>query len=772
MGVRGLLTLVHDNKEVLLRDFELHDTRLIIDGSNLFHFLYDFYHVPGEYGGNYDNYANKCKTFFTTLRACKVEPYVVLDGGYDPDNRKWNTVVQRKASRRERAGLICEEGPEATEEHVLPVLCQVTFLHVLRELQIPHVTCPYEADREIAVLANKWNCPVLSNDSDFFIFKLKDGVIPLQHGRTCFIDMKLRLHSKTEQSSLLEPEALPTNQEYTYIAVKHYHYSRLIERVCGPWEFLPIFATFSGNDYVDKTHLKSFYRAICKQYKDEPLNLRAKVRMTSIVHWSMGVQLDENAIKYVLQHLVDLSSGQKSELRAAIRYSIDSYTNIADFATMDVEKFFNADTSCISELDLGTISDYVTKNPLPVPYPEMLRTCKMAGSFMQNVAVNHRVIFDCQIEHLAEPSTYVCSRYIRSVLYGLTTSFIRPKSKNSKVKTDDLVDLKGTRKSCIEESDRQKADRMKVYIKPTTEVFYGSQSLKVPSLQNVPEKPVEERLNIMFGTLGLNSELTEFISSDPCTTFLIGVLRFWWTNAEPKVTENHLIAAIIGLILLHAEVFVEVMKRNPDASETVNLPCLVPSIVNAIKTQGNDRVIEFASKMSLHRNTPTDQASWGSKETKIIHGFSQLQTCYKSALHLNQALMSPVDLPSPGVLFNCTFMYNVCRSLDTSKDTDCLDNLCKSLDASKITDCSDNLCKSLETSTTTDCSNNVCRSLETSEITDCSEMFDLDSPLHALFMLWKSAVKSSELERPKDCAARGHKAVDKKIKIKRSKHGK
>ncbi|WAR18233.1 ASTE1-like protein [Mya arenaria] len=178
--------------------------------------------VRGEYGGDYDNYANKCKTFFTNLRACKVEPYVVLDGGYDPDKRNWNTAVQvqRKASSREPAGLICENGPEATEEHVLPFLCHETFQHVLRELQIPQVTCPYEADREIAVLANK---------------------------------------------------------------------------------------------------------------------------------------------------------------------------------------------------------------------------------------------------------------YIRSALYGLTTSFSRPKSKDSKVKTDDLVDLQGTRKSCIEESDRQKGDRMKVYIKPTTEVSYGSQ---------------------------------------------------------------------------------------------------------------------------------------------------------------------------------------------------------------------------------------------------------------------------------------------------------
>ncbi|WAR18553.1 ASTE1-like protein [Mya arenaria] len=706
MGVRGLFTLIDDNKDVLLDDFKLHDTRLLIDGSNLYHYLYTFYHVPGEYGGNYDTYAEKCKSFFTALRACKVEPYVVMDGGYNPDNRKWNTVIQRKASRRERAGLICENGPGAAEEQVLPILCEETFRHVLRELQIPHVTCPYEADRELAVLANRWNCPILSNDSDFFVFKLESGVIPFGHKSTYYLDIKLRLYNtQTKQASLLKPATLPTDQEFVFISVKKYHYESLTKRVSGSLEFLPIFATFSGNDYVDKSHLKAFYTAICKQYKDKPLNLRAKARMTSIIHWSMGVQLDENAIQYVLQHVADLSSGQKSELRAAIRYSIDSYTNINEFATMDVAKFFGSNTSDISILDLETLIDYVTKHPLPAWCSEMLRTCKIA-TFLQNVAVNHRVIFDCQIEHLAEPSTYACSRYIRSVLYGLKTSFIRTKPKDSKVKADNLEDLKGTRKSCIEESDRQKGDRVKVYIKPTTEVFYGSQSLKVPSLQNVPDRTTEERLNIMYGTLGLNSELTETISSDPCTTFLIGVLRFWWTNAEPKVTENHLSAAVIGLIFLHAEVIVEVMKKNSDASETVNLPGLVSSIVNAIENQGNTQVIEFASKMAIHRNTPTDQASWGINETKIIHGFSQLQTCFLSALYLNHAMMSPVDLPSPGVLFNFTFMYNVCRNLGTS------------------------------------------------EITDCSEMFHLESSLYALFTLWKTAVKSTEPDVPKGGAAR------------------
>jgi hypothetical protein len=40
-----------------------------------------------------------------------------------------------------------------------------------------HASCLFESDREIAFLANKFDCPVLSADSDFCVFSLKVGCI-------------------------------------------------------------------------------------------------------------------------------------------------------------------------------------------------------------------------------------------------------------------------------------------------------------------------------------------------------------------------------------------------------------------------------------------------------------------------------------------------------------------------------------------------------------------------------------------------------------------
>lgn len=41
------------------------------------------------------------------------------------------------------------------------------------------IQCVFEADEHIARRANQLNCPVISDDSDFFVYDLKGGLIPL-----------------------------------------------------------------------------------------------------------------------------------------------------------------------------------------------------------------------------------------------------------------------------------------------------------------------------------------------------------------------------------------------------------------------------------------------------------------------------------------------------------------------------------------------------------------------------------------------------------------
>lgn len=89
----------------------------------------------------------------------------------DPSDKKFATVRQRLQSKIKEADSLCH----GRHGSVLPILTRDVFIQVLHQLGVPVVQCPAEADWEIACLARQWKCPVLSNDSDFYIFDLPGG---------------------------------------------------------------------------------------------------------------------------------------------------------------------------------------------------------------------------------------------------------------------------------------------------------------------------------------------------------------------------------------------------------------------------------------------------------------------------------------------------------------------------------------------------------------------------------------------------------------------
>lgn len=88
--------------------------------------------------------------------------------GIDPSDKKFSTIRQRLQSKIKEANNLSH----GRRGSVLPILTRDLFIQVLIQREIPLFQCPFEADKEIACLAHQWNCPVLSNDSDFYIFDL------------------------------------------------------------------------------------------------------------------------------------------------------------------------------------------------------------------------------------------------------------------------------------------------------------------------------------------------------------------------------------------------------------------------------------------------------------------------------------------------------------------------------------------------------------------------------------------------------------------------
>ena len=159
---------------------------LVIDGCSLYYHLYNFHWIKG---GQYTDYRSNIMKFFRALQSSAVESIVVIDG-YDYPEEKSDTISERNDSKARR---VCNQftvamadsdtssrvSARSAKTTVLPFLALNVFQDVLCELNVTCIMVDGEADDEIVRLANFYSCPVLSNDSDFYMFPLKGGFIQL-----------------------------------------------------------------------------------------------------------------------------------------------------------------------------------------------------------------------------------------------------------------------------------------------------------------------------------------------------------------------------------------------------------------------------------------------------------------------------------------------------------------------------------------------------------------------------------------------------------------
>ena len=99
---------------------------------------------------------------------------MVIDGSFDEAKKK--TLWQR-ARDQIQAGVSCT--PHNTIG-VLPLFAKEVFFQAIRDVsEVMLIQDFYEADSKIASIASSLKCPVLSNDSDFFVFNVE--VISLRY---------------------------------------------------------------------------------------------------------------------------------------------------------------------------------------------------------------------------------------------------------------------------------------------------------------------------------------------------------------------------------------------------------------------------------------------------------------------------------------------------------------------------------------------------------------------------------------------------------------
>ena len=639
MGVKGLFTFVKNNPE-LLSDHKLHDCRVVIDGNNFMFYLYFNSKVPFIFGGDYDQYAQECKKCLNTLKACHVAPYVVFDGGYDIDDSKLPTVLDRRHRKIFRVDGICS----GRDELFLPILAIETFQQILEELDIPHVSCQFEADREIAVLAHRWRCPVLSSDTDFFVYGLEGGVIPFEY-----------IGSDTITGETLKVD-LPNGLKY--IPVKLYKYTTFACKYPQKLRHLvlPAFASLLGNDFVDGELLSKFYDGFYwpsgKTTKFKTRYEYSTRRLYKSLIWLDSIQSESNLFQAVLKYIPE---DVRQEVGIKLDRSVNNYCCIDNFASIDLEQFFKCynvpkQVRNLESFVFPELRDFYGKT-IPDWIVSALRCCKMSHK-IQNAIVLHRVFQDCQIELLCKQSTYICSKRIRRVFYGLFLPH----------QTSGLAEQKPSRESHIVEFDRNQKEIEQFYI-PPFKTHGGQIRFNKWNINMTPDESNKGiRLHILLGAVNSTDySIPDTQNFSNTIQLLIFMLAMWIKEADPKLSKGALMSLLTTILYLNARAFLET------AAENNMKPCIIDDVEEACNQSEVKEVKYFVDKMKQFTRK-LDNQTLTQDDCQKVHGFSQFQAILKDTIMLNQVLASPVPMLSPCFLFSGTTVHSLCVELDCESE--------------------------------------------------------------------------------------------------------
>uniref|UniRef100_A0A6Q2XVG1 XPG N-terminal domain-containing protein n=1 Tax=Esox lucius TaxID=8010 RepID=A0A6Q2XVG1_ESOLU len=491
MGVRGLTSFIEGDR-TFCKDIHFRNSKLIIDGCNLYNLLYFNSNLDQSHGGDYDAFDDKLRKFFQALKDCGIDPYVVLDGGSNSNNCKLETHKQRAQSRINSASNIGLYGSGS----LLPTLVYQVFKQLLTSLNVPMAQCLGEADQEIASLAHRWNCPVLSNDSDFYIFDIKAGFLPISH----FQWQKVSVNQASSQK---------------YIPCKHYTTTSFCRYFNINKQLLPVFAAVVGNDYVSLRNMGIFLR-----WEDHTSVEGRFAHFNGLLSWLASFQGQEEALDSVLKRIDHSYNRQKMSLaRSGLSLAIEEYKVPSGF----LESFF---------------SSGVAPGPcrLPVPHrvlPDWTLLPLMKGrlpSCIVDVLQMRRQIMGTQVEDLRMPSGNITSRPIRQVLYGLLLAGRR-----------ECQSSDGPPVEYVEEYDREGMNLTSSMVEAV--LPSASEQLQLDTLHRAPHSV---RCEVILETLGVSSSSLSGVP--PHLRLPVAVTCYWLRHAHPQPDKPLLEALLLGLV--------------------------------------------------------------------------------------------------------------------------------------------------------------------------------------------------------------------------------
>lgn len=286
MGIRGLIQIIKANQGGC-SELTCIEGKLIVDGYSILHELYGRLQLEWASGGCYTDQHTAVVEYFQGLVNDGVSPIVVVDGGgaetyiNDTIDRRNNDINDLPGELRKQ-----HENSDTKEynSHHLPLLARKLYITSLKQIdQVQVLVSEGKAHATIVKLANYYKCPVLTNNSNYCVSGITEGVIlfrKFESAKECRIVKQTKI---VNCLNLPDPDLI-----YAIVAIQGDNNGNSVEKLIHGGIKADIYEkcegqTFNNEIYYIVHFLQHHNIATFSQFKEDitkifrPINMRQKL---------------------------------------------------------------------------------------------------------------------------------------------------------------------------------------------------------------------------------------------------------------------------------------------------------------------------------------------------------------------------------------------------------------------------------------------------------------------------------------------------------------
>ncbi|RTG82576.1 uncharacterized protein DC041_0012257 [Schistosoma bovis] len=223
-----------------------------------------------------------------------------------------------------------------------PRLDRNVLVEILRESSIRYIACEREADISTAELAVHLQCPVTSNDSDFFIYRPNDNQV---YNFIPFSTVSRYSKKRTVPCSICKRSGAPCYVMSCSILNNSGPFSKL------KYPMLPLFAILVGNDMISNIRLPTIIDSLIHTSKLQSNRSHSHRRIDAIFNWLLRFRDIEEPLSLVLSLYEE---NERDGIEKTIRLRISDYVLSSSGENLARELGFSTEHNISSSVSLSS----------------------------------------------------------------------------------------------------------------------------------------------------------------------------------------------------------------------------------------------------------------------------------------------------------------------------------------------------------------------------------------------------------------------------------